>query len=303
MIYKNILELIGNTPVIKLSKLENKYNIKNSLFAKLEKQNPAGSSKDRIAYNIIKGLLKNNTIYKDTVLIEATSGNTGIALAMVCAYLDLKLIIVMCESVSIERVKLLEAYGVKVILTNKEEGIMGAINKAKSLNKEIPNSFYINQFSNLLNVDAHYNTTAIEILKDFNYDIDYIFVGMGSGGTIMGIASKLKECINAKIIGIEPSGCPYYSKEEVGNYFIPGLGTTFMPDIVKLELIDDIETVDDKVVKAGIYELMKEEGISAGYSSGAVLMGALNYLKTNKIYNKKILLILPDSLDKYLSLL
>ena len=303
-IYNNICELIGNTPLVRLEKLEKKYKIPNILIAKLEKFNPGGSSKDRIAYEIILDGLKKGKINSKTTLIEATSGNTGIGLAMVCAYFNLKLIIIMSESVTIERIKLLQLYGATVILTKKEDGIEGAINKAHELVKTIPNNYFINQFHNNMNPLAHYQTTSKELIQDLEGKIDILVAGMGSGGTITGIAKGLKEFDdNIKIIGVEPSGCPYYSKQWIGKYNIPGIGTTFMPSIVDMSLIDDMMEKTDEDAKKYMEILAKEEGILAGYSSGAVLAGTIKYLKTNKISNKIIVMIFHDTGERYLSML
>ncbi len=303
-IYNNICELIGNTPLVRLEKLEKKYKIPNILIAKLEKFNPGGSSKDRIAYEIILDGLKKGKINSKTTLIEATSGNTGIGLAMVCAYFNLKLIIIMSESVTIERIKLLQLYGATVILTKKEDGIEGAINKAHELVKTIPNNYFINQFNNNMNPLAHYQTTSKELIQDLEGKIDILVAGMGSGGTITGIAKGLKEFDdNIKIIGVEPSSCPYYSKQLIGKYNIPGIGTTFMPSIVDMSLIDDMMEITDEDAKKYMEILAKEEGILAGYSSGAVLAGTIKYLKTNKISNKIIVMIFHDTGERYLSML
>lgn len=303
-IYNNICELIGNTPLVRLEKLEKKYKIPNILIAKLEKFNPGGSSKDRIAYEIILDGLKKGKINSKTTLIEATSGNTGIGLAMVCAYFNLKLIIIMSESVTIERIKLLQLYGATVILTKKEDGIEGAINKAHELVKTIPNNYFINQFNNNMNPLAHYQTTSKELIQDLEGKIDILVAGMGSGGTITGIAKGLKEFDdNIKIIGVEPSSCPYYSKQLIGKYNIPGIGTTFMPSIVDMSLIDDMMEITDEDAKKYMEILAKEEGILAGYSSGAVLAGTIKYLKTNKISNKIIVIIFHDTGERYLSML
>lgn len=300
MIYNNVLEMIGNTPCIKLDSLSN--NFKNEIYAKIEKQNPSGSIKDRVAYYIITKLLKEKVINRKTVIIEATSGNTGIGIAMVCAKLKMKSIIVMNENVTKERIKIIKSFGSNVILT-KEEGIEGAINKAKELNQRIDNSYYINQFDNDNNLLCHYDTTAEEILKDFGNSLDYIFVGMGSSGTIMGIAKKMKEKSKTKIIGVEPQNCPYYMCKKTGSYIIPGIGTTFMPKITNLKFIDDISLVNDDDAFNQMKNIMISEGISAGVSSGAVASGMINYIKKFKIKNCKILLIFPDSIEKYLSII
>lgn len=303
-IYDNICELIGNTPIVRLKKMEKQIGVENELFAKLEKMNPGGSSKDRVAYQIIKNGIETGIIDYKTTIIEATSGNTGIGLAMVCAYYDLSLIVVMSESVTIERVKLLEAYGAKIVLTPKEEGIEGAIAEAKRLNAIIENSYYVNQFQNENNPLSHYLHTGEEIFESFGNELDYVFVGMGSSGTISGIARRLKEKNKkVKIIGIEPADCPYYSKREKGNCRIPGIGTTFMPKIAQLDLIDDYVTVDDKESVDMMRLIAKTEGILVGISSGAVMVGAREYIKQKQINDKKVLLIFPDTGERYLSII
>lgn len=303
-IYDNVCELIGHTPIVRLKKLEKECIMKNEVYAKLEKFNPGGSSKDRVAYQIIQNGIETGLINDSTTIIEATSGNTGIGLAMVCAYYDLPLIVVMSESVTIERVKLLEAYGAKIVLTPKEEGIEGAIAEAKRLNAIIENSYYVNQFQNENNPLSHYLHTGEEIFESFGNELDYVFVGMGSSGTISGIARRLKEKNKkVKIIGIEPADCPYYSKREKGNCRIPGIGTTFMPKIAQLDLIDDYVTVDDKESVDMMRLIAKTEGILVGISSGAVMVGAREYIKQKQINDKKVLLIFPDTGERYLSII
>lgn len=303
-IYDNVCELIGHTPIVRLKKMEKECIMKNEVYAKLEKFNPGGSSKDRVAYQIIQNGIETGLINDSTTIIEATSGNTGIGLAMVCAYYDLPLIIVMSESATIERVKLLEAYGAKIVLTPKEEGIEGAIAEAKRLNAIIENSYYVNQFQNENNPLSHYLHTGEEIFESFGNELDYVFVGMGSSGTISGIARRLKEKNKkVKIIGIEPADCPYYSKREKGNCRIPGIGTTFMPKIAQLDLIDDYVTVDDKESVDMMRLIAKTEGILVGISSGAVMVGAREYIKQKQINDKKVLLIFPDTGERYLSII
>jgi cysteine synthase len=303
-IYDNVCELIGHTPIVRLKKMEKECIMKNEVYAKLEKFNPGGSSKDRVAYQIIQNGIETGLINDSTTIIEATSGNTGIGLAMVCAYYDLPLIVVMSESVTIERVKLLEAYGAKIVLTPKEEGIEGAIAEAKRLNAIIENSYYVNQFQNENNPLSHYLHTGEEIFESFGNELDYVFVGMGSSGTISGIARRLKEKNKkVKIIGIEPADCPYYSKREKGNCRIPGIGTTFMPKIAQLDLIDGYVTVDDKESVDMMRLIAKTEGILVGISSGAVMVGAREYIKQKQINDKKVLLIFPDTGERYLSII
>lgn len=304
MIYNNILETIGKTPIININKISLKYNVNNDLYIKLESKNPGGSGKDRIAYKMIKSLYEENKINEHSVIVEVTSGNTGIGLAMVCAYYNLKLIVIINENVTIERIKLLEKYGAKIIKTKKEKNMEFATEIARKICKRLKNAIYIDQFSNEQNYLAHYETTANEIIEDFNNDLDYVFVGMGSTGTIMGISKKMKEIKNnIKIIGVEPKSCSYYKNNKVGKGDIPGIGTTFIPYIYNKKNVDEILLADKDDAVFFVEEVMKEEGINIGMSSGAVISSAIRYLKENNIFSKKILIICPDSIDKYLSII
>ena len=303
MIFNNVLELIGNTPVVKINNLFNDLENDVELYAKLESRNPGGSSKDRIAYKMISDLYYNKVINNDTTIIEVTSGNTGIGLAMVCAYLNLNLIVIMSESATIERVKLIKKYGARVILLKKEISMNEGIRIAKALVKRIENSYFVNQFENSNNIEAHYESTALEILNDFKESLDSIIVGMGSTGTIMGISKRLKEIYpQIKIIGVEPKECPIYSENKIGENLIPGISNTFIPYIYNNECVDQIVVVNKEEAFLQMEKIMKKEGISVGPSSGAVLAGVIKYIKENDINNKKILMIFPDSIDKYLSL-
>lgn len=302
MIYQNVCEMIGNTPILKLNKIEEKFNLKNELYAKLEKVNPGGSIKDRVAYKMIEKAISEQKINKETVILEASSGNTGIGLAMVCAYYGLKLIIVMAKGVSKERIKILKEYGAKVILTSRKKGLKGAINKVYDINKKIKNSYYIDQFSNDSNVCAHYEGTGNEIIESMKTDIDVVFVGMGSCGTIMGISKKLKELKkNIVIIGVEPATCAFYSRGRVGKYNIPGIGGTFIPKIFSKDSVDKIVLVKDDESRRWKNIITKEEGLFVGISSGATLAAVMKYIEQEKIENKKILLIFPDGGERYLS--
>lgn len=302
-VYQSICELIGNTPIVKLNKIEEKQNVKNNLYAKIEKLNPGGSIKDRIAYEMINDAYSSGKINKNTTLIEATSGNTGIGLAMICAYYNIKLIIIMPRGVTNERIEILKAYGAKVVLTKKRNGLNGAIKKALELEKRIKNSYYINQFSNESNVRSHYNSTVCEILKDMENNVDFVFIGMGSSGTITGVAERIKnEKLNIKIVGVEPSGCPYYSEGKKGKHKIPGIGTNFLPEIAKLKYIDDIVLVSNKEAKKWKEMLAKKEGVFVGYSSGAVLAAAIKYVEEKKMKNKNIVMIFPDGGERYTSI-
>ncbi|MCM1260243.1 MAG: cysteine synthase family protein [Staphylococcus sp.] len=303
-VYDNVCELIGKTPIVRLEKMEQAYGTNQNLYAKLEKSNPGGSIKDRVAYQMIKDGIKDGKISQDTTIIEATSGNTGVGLAMVCAYLNLKLIVVMSESASAERKKLVKVYGGEVVLTPKEEGIEGAIQKAKELEQQIGNAYYINQFFNLSNPLVHYFNTAEEIWADLDGNIDIVIMGMGSSGTITGIAKKLKSKNDAiKIIGVEPKGCPFYSKGEIGNCNLPGIGTTFLPGVLDTDVIDEIVTVDEVDAKLECLRVARLEGLFVGISSGAVLAALKQKIKDKSISGENVLLIFPDTGERYLSIL
>ncbi len=294
-IYNNILETIGSTPLVKINKLTG-----GNVFAKLEYFNPAGSIKDRAALNMILGAEKRGLIKKDTEIIEPTSGNTGIGLALVCAVRGYKLTIVMPDSMSVERQKLMKAYGAKLVLTDGKLGMKGAIDKAFELQKENPNSYIPQQFENPDNFLAHYYTTAKEIIKDTQGKVDIFVAGIGTGGTITGIAKKLKEYnSNIKVIGVEPFSSPYLTKKTSGIHKIQGIGAGFCPSILNLTLIDEIITVKDEDAINMTVELAKKEGIFAGISAGANVFAAIEEAK--KDFKKNIVVIIPDTGERYLS--
>ena len=294
-IYNNILETIGSTPLVKINKLTG-----GNVFAKLEYFNPAGSIKDRAALNMILGAEKRGLIKKDTEIIEPTSGNTGIGLALVCAVRGYKLTIVMPDSMSVERQKLMKAYGAKLVLTDGKLGMKGAIDKAFELQKENPNSYIPQQFENPDNFLAHYYTTAKEIIKDTQGKVDIFVAGIGTGGTITGIAKKLKEYnSNIKVIGVEPFSSPYLTKKTSGIHKIQGIGAGFCPSILNLTLIDEIITVKDEDAINMTVELAKKEGIFAVVSAGANVFAAIEEAK--KDFKKNIVVIIPDTGERYLS--
>ena len=294
-IYNNILETIGSTPLVKINKLTG-----GNVFAKLEYFNPAGSIKDRAALNMILGAEKRGLIKKDTEIIEPTSGNTGIGLALVCAVRGYKLTIVMPDSMSVERQKLMKAYGAKLVLTDGKLGMKGAIDKAFELQKENPNSYIPQQFENPDNFLAHYYTTAKEIIKDTQGKVDIFVAGIGTGGTITGIAKKLKEYnSNIKVIGVEPFSSPYLTKKTSGIHKIQGIGAGFCPSILNLTLIDEIITDKDEDAINMTVEFAKKEGIFAGISAGANVFAAIEEAK--KDFKKNIVVIIPDTGERYLS--
>lgn len=303
MLINNSLELIGNTPLLKLNNLLQFIDYQdNEFYVKCEMYNLTGSIKDRAALTMINEALKQNKINTDGTIIEATSGNTGIGLAAIASIYKLKCIIVMPDSMSIERIKLMELYGAEVVLTNGAEGMSGAIAKAIEINKKTPNSLIISQFDNPHNPLAHYNKTADEIYDDLYGDINYLFAGIGTGGTISGIAQKLKPQIpNLKVIGIEPKDSPIITKGYKGPHKIQGIGAGFIPANLNQNLIDDYITVTNDDAYKYAHLLTATEAILGGISSGAALAGAINYAQKHQLKNQKIVIILPDSGMRYLS--
>ena len=298
MIYNNILETIGNTPIVRLDNLKKVMNLKSDIYVKIESFNPGGSVKDRAVYMMIEKAMSDNKINKDTTIVEATSGNTGIALAMICAVYQLKLIIVMPDSMSVERRKIMEQYGAEIILTPGIDGMNGSINVAQKIKEATENSFVLSQFENPNNPYAHYVNTGNEILNE-KVDFDFLFAGIGTGGTISGIAKLLKEKIKIQIVGVEPSNSPIITKNIKGPHKIQGIGAGFIPVNLDLKLIDSVMTVDDNDAISMAQLLCKVEGIGAGISSGAALKAA-TVIAENEI-DKNLLVILPDTFERYLS--
>lgn len=300
MIYKNISELIGNTPILELPNIKKARNLNCNIFAKLEYFNPAGSVKDRVALNMIIDAEEKGILKKNSVIIEPTSGNTGIGLSMVALSKGYRAVIVMPDTMSVERRKLISAYGAEVLLTDGKLGMQGAIDKAEEIAKNTENSFIAGQFTNPANSDAHYKTTAPEIYKDMDGKIDYFVAGVGTGGTITGVAKYLKEKNpDIKIIGVEPLSSPVLSGGEKGPHAIQGIGAGFVPDVLDISLIDEIIKVSDKDAYSVTNELVKKEGILVGISSGAAMCGAIEIAKNNK--DKNIVVLLPDTGTRYLS--
>jgi len=301
MIKKNILSTIGQTPIIYLEKLKKYFNLSNDILVKLEYFNPGGSIKDRIALAMINDALDKKLISKKTIIIEPTSGNTGIGLAMVCAYYDLQLVIVMPDTMSLERQNIIKAYGCRLILSDGSLGMQGAISKAKELSKEIPDSFIVSQFDNHANPNIHYYTTGPEIYEDIKGENILLFGGIGTGGSISGITKYLKEKNpQIKSIGIEPLGSPTINHGIKGYHTIEGIGAGFIPKNLDLSLIDNVLTVSDDEAKAMCRLIARLEGILLGISSGAVLAACVNYSQINQI-NKPAVCILADNGLKYLS--
>lgn len=299
MIYNNILELIGNTPVVKLCNL---HSTNCRILLKLEAFNPGGSVKDRIAFYMLNEAKKAGKITKDTVIIEPTSGNTGIGLAMCCAAMGLELIVTMPESMSIERRRLIQIYGAKLILTPKELGMQGAVDKAMELLGMYPDSFMPSQFENPANPLAHKETTAKEIYEDTEGKVDIIVAGVGTSGTVMGLSEGLKPLIpNLKIYGVEPAESPLLSEGHAHPHKIQGIGANFVPELFQRDKIDGIITVNAEDSIKTARTLAEAEGVLVGISSGAILKAALDLAKLPENNDKTILAIMCDNGERYLS--
>ncbi len=298
-IYNNILELIGNTPLIRINKLA---PCDSNILVKVEYFNPGGSIKDRAAYSMIQDGIKKGLITSNTTIIEPTSGNTGIGLALICAVLGYKLILTMPETMSKERRDTLKAYGAELVLTKGNDGMQGAVDKALELNKEIKDSFIPSQFDNAANPKTHYELTAKEIFDDTQGSVDIIIAGVGSGGTISGIAKKLKEYNpSIKAIAIEPKSSPLISEGISGPHKIQGIGANFIPKNYDSTVVDEILTVGDKEAIETAKKLAIKEGIFCGISSGAALFAAIETAKKEENKGKTIVAILPDTGLRYLS--
>ena len=302
MLFKNASELIGNTPLVELTNIEKQYSLKAKLYAKVEYFNPTGSVKDRIALSMINDAFNKGLINENSVLIEPTSGNTGIGIAALCAMKNIKCILVMPESMSIERRKLLSIYGAKLVLTEAKEGMGGSIKKAKELEKTIPNAVILGQFDNEANPRIHYLTTGKEIYNDLNGKVDLFVAGIGTGGTISGTGKYLKEKIkDVKIIGVEPLSSPVISQNKRGSHKIQGIGAGFIPSTLDLSIIDKVETCSDEDAFKFARIVPSIEGMLVGISSGASLKVAIDYAKKEENTNKNIVVLFPDSGDRYLS--
>lgn len=299
-IANNITELVGNTPLVRLSKLSTKTGA--NIIAKCEFLNPTSSVKDRIGFAMIDAALKDGKIDKNTTIIEPTSGNTGIALASTCAALDLKLTLVMPESMSIERRKILLALGAKLILTPADKGMTGSLDKAKLLHKNTPNSIILQQFSNPANPKIHEKTTAVEILNDTNNNIDAFVAAVGTGGTLSGTGKILKEKIqNIKIVAVEPKNSAVLSTGKAGAHKIQGIGAGFIPDNLDTSIIDEILTVSDEDAIKMAKDLALSEGMLVGISSGANVYAATQLASRPEFKNKTIVTVLCDTAERYLS--
>ncbi|MDD6004337.1 MAG: cysteine synthase A [Firmicutes bacterium] len=301
-IHDNALDLIGNTPLIELKKLEHELGLKARIVAKVEFFNPAGSVKDRIAKSMVEKAIEDGIITEGATLIEATSGNTGIGLASVAAMKGYKAIFTMPETMSIERRKLLKAYGAEIVLTDGKLGMKGAIAKAIELSKEIPNSFIPSQFENTANPLAHYKGTGPEIFKDTDGEVDIFVAGVGTGGTLSGTGKYLKEKKkDVRVVAIEPATSPVLSKGQSGPHGIMGIGAGFVPDTLDTGIYDEIITItNDEAYEYGRL-IAKKEGLLVGISSGAALCGAVKLALRPENEGKMIVVLLPDTGERYLS--
>ena len=302
MLVKNLVELVGNTPLMELTKVEEKYALKGKIFAKIEYFNPAGSVKDRIAMQMILDAEEEGKLKKGATIIEPTSGNTGIGLSAIGVARGYKVIIVMPESMSLERRKLVQAYGADLVLTEAAKGMKGAIAKANKLLEEIEGSVILGQFDNPSNPKVHYLTTGPEIYKDLNGKVDAFVAGVGTGGTISGAGKYLKEQNkNTKIFAVEPLASAVLSGEKPGPHMIQGIGAGFVPNTLDTNIYDEIIKVANEDALAFGKMISRTEGILVGISSGAALFAAVELAKKEEYANKNIVVVLPDNGDRYLT--
>lgn len=301
-IYKGTLGLVGNTPLVEVVNIEKELGLEATILVKLEYFNPAGSVKDRIAKAMIEDAEKKGQLKKDTVIIEPTSGNTGIGLASIAAAKGYRIILTMPETMSVERRNILKSYGAELVLTEGAKGMKGAIAKAEELSEEIPNSFIPGQFVNLANPAMHRATTGPEIWNDTDGNVDIFIAGVGTGGTVTGVGEYLKnQKSDVKIVALEPKDSPVLSEGHPGSHKIQGIGAGFVPDTLNTDVYDEIFTASNEDAFETAKLLARKEGISVGISSGAALFGAIEYAKKPENKGKVIVALLPDSGDRYYS--
>ncbi len=301
-VYRNVEQLIGRTPLMEVCRLEKHYSLKARLLVKLEYLNPTGSAKDRAASFMIREAEEKGILKEGAVLIEPTSGNTGIGLASIAASRGYRMILTMPDTMSVERINILKAYGAEVVLTPGREGMAGAVKKAEELAAEIPGSFIPGQFDNPANARAHYETTGPEIWEDTQGEIDCFVAGVGTGGTITGVGRFLKEKKpGIRIVAVEPADSPLLSRGRAGAHKLQGIGANFVPQVLDTEIYGEIETVETEEAFTWAKRLAKEEGILTGISSGAALAAAARLAVREENQGKTIVALLPDSGDRYYS--
>ena len=301
-IYTSADQLIGKTPLLELTHIEKKYGLKAKILAKLEYFNPAGSVKDRIAKAMIDKAEQEGKLKDGSVIIEPTSGNTGIGLASVAAARGYRIIITMPETMSVERLQLIKAYGAEIVLTDGSKGMKGAIAKAEDLAKEIPNSFIPGQFVNIANPTAHKNTTGPEIFSDTDGEVDIFVAGVGTGGTVTGVGEYLKsQNPEIKVVAVEPASSAVLSTGVAGAHKIQGIGAGFVPDVLNTEIYDEIIAVTNEDAFSTGREIGKSEGVLVGISAGAATFAAIELAKRPENEGKTIVVLLPDTGDRYLS--
>ena len=301
-IYKGTLGLIGNTPLVEVENIEKELNLPATLLVKLEYLNPAGSVKDRIAKAMIEDAEEKGILKKGSVIIEPTSGNTGIGLAAIAAVKGYRIILTMPETMSIERRNILKAYGAEIVLTEGARGMKGAIEKADELAKEIPDSFIPGQFVNPANAAMHRKTTGPEIYKDTDGAVDIFVAGVGTGGTLTGVGEYLKSVKpEVQVVAVEPAGSPVLSGGSAGAHKLQGIGAGFVPEVLNTEIYDEVMTIDNDVAFDMAKLLAKKEGVLVGISSGAALYAAIQLAKRPENKGKTIVALLPDSGDRYYS--
>ncbi len=295
-------ELIGKTPLLELTHLEKSFGLKGKLLAKLEYFNPAGSVKDRVAKTMLDEAEREGILKPDSVIIEPTSGNTGIGLASVAAARGYRIIIVMPDTMSIERRQIMKAYGAELVLTQGEKGMQGAIEKAEELAAEIPNSFIPGQFTNPANAKAHFLTTGPEIYEDTDGNVDIFVAGVGTGGTITGVGEYLKSRKpEVQIVAVEPEGSPVLSKGTAGTHKIQGIGAGFVPEVLNTKIYDRVMAVSDEDAFLMSRKIGKAEGILVGISAGAAAFAAVEIGREPENEGKTVVVLLPDTGDRYLS--
>ena len=302
VIYTSAEQLIGKTPLLELTHIEKKHNLKAKIFAKLEYFNPAGSVKDRIAKAMIDDAEQKGLLKEGSVIIEPTSGNTGIGLASVAAARGYRIIIVMPETMSVERRQIMKAYGAELVLTDGTKGMKGAIEKADELSKEIPNGFIPGQFVNEANPKAHFETTGPEIFEDTDGNVDFFVAGVGTGGTITGVGKYLKSRLpKVKVVAVEPKSSAVLSTGVAGPHKIQGIGAGFVPKVLDTDIYDEIIPVENEDAFAMGKEVGRNEGVLVGISSGAALWAAIEVAKRPENEGKNIVVLFPDTGDRYLS--